>query len=489
MNLLEKLKETVMSVAPIMVIVLILGLTAAPIGGALIAQFLIGGVLLIGGLTVFLLGVELGTQPIGEEVGAALTRRRNLPLLLVVAFVTGFFVTVAEPDVEVLADQLWNVNRGVNKDMLVVMIALGVGLLVSVGLLRTVLKLPYNVILIVLYGVTFALAAKAPGEFLAVGFDAGGATTGPMTVPFIMALGVGVAAVRQGSNDSFGLTGIASIGPIAMVLLFGILAGPGSGTQGAAEAVEDTADLGLFIRLAPEVFKEVLGALTPMAVLFAVFQFTLLKLPPRRLLRVVTGLVYSFIGLNVFFLGAKGGFVPTGTRLGEALGRFTLSGGPWAEALVVAVGALFGAVVVCAEPAIWVLTKEVEAVSGGAIKRKVLLVTLMMGVASAIALSMVRVLQGFSLWYYLVPGYALALALTLFCPRLFTAIAFDSGGVASGPMTSTFILAFTLGISSARGGNPVTDAFGVIALVAMIPLIAIQLLGLLYRQGQGRVSP
>jgi hypothetical protein len=488
MNLLEKFKETVVSVVPIMLIVFILGLTLAPIGWPLILQFAIGGGLLIAGLTIFLLGVELGNQPIGEEVGAAVTRRRSLPLLLAVAFVTGFFVTVAEPDVEVLADQLWNVNHAVNKDMLVVMIALGVGLLVAVGLLRTVLNLPYNAILFVLYGITFALAAKTPGEFLAVGFDAGGATTGPMTVPFIMALGVGVAAVRQGANDSFGLTGIASIGPIAMVLLFGILAGAGSAAEETAPVVEDTANLGLFVRLVPEVFKEVLGALAPMAALFAVFQFSLLKMPPRRLLRIVIGLVYSFIGLNLFFLGAKGGFVPAGTRLGESLGRLTLSGAVWARGFIIAVGALFGAVVVCAEPAIWVLTKEVEAISGGTIKRRMLLVTLMAGVASAIGLSMLRVLEGFSLWYYLIPGYGLALGLSLFCPKLFVAIAFDSGGVASGPMTSTFILAFTLGISTACGGNPVTDAFGVIALVAMIPLIAIQVLGLLYKSRQGRFA-
>jgi hypothetical protein len=267
-----------------------------------------------------------------------------------------------------------------------------------------------------------------------------------------------------------------------------VLAGETQGVAPTGGNAETVAGLGLFIHLIPDVFKEVLSALAPLAVLFAVFQLTLLKMPPKRLSRIIIGLVYSFIGLNIFFIGVKGGFVPAGTGLGEALGALTLGGSPWALLFVVAIGAVFGAVVVCAEPAIWVLTNEVEEISGGTIKRKVLLVTLSVGVASAIALSMLRVLLGFSIWYYLIPGYGLALLLTLFCPKLFTAIAFDSGGVASGPMTSTFILAFTLGVSTACGGNPVTDAFGVIAIVAMIPLIAIQVLGLLYKSRQGGAS-
>jgi hypothetical protein len=306
-----------------------------------------------------------------------------------------------------------------------------------------------------------------------------------MTVPFIMAFGVGVAAVRHNSGDSFGLTGIASIGPIAMVLFFGILTGE-SDKNAVSAAAEEFLGLGLFVHLIPHVFREVVGALAPLAVLFALFQLTLVKLPPKRLSRVIIGILYSFIGLNIFFVGVKGGFVPAGTRLGESLGALSLGASPWAVVFIAFVGAVFGAVVVCAEPAIWVLTREVEEISGGTIKRKVLLITLMFGVASAVGLSLLRVLLGFSIWYYLIPGYGLALLLTLVCPKLFVAIAFDSGGVASGPMTSTFILAFTLGLSAACGGNPVTDAFGVIAIVAMIPLIAIQVLGLMFKFQQAR---
>lgn len=485
MNIIEKGKETLISVVPIVAIVLLLGCTVAPLGGGMIGEFLFGSLLLIMGLTVFLMGVDLGILPIGEAAGAALVKKRNLPLLLGVAFVTGFLVTAAEPDVQVLADQVKSVSPMVNKTHLVLMISAGIGLFITLGLLRTVLSLPLNIVLVVSYIVVFAMAYFTPPEFLAVAFDSGGATTGPMTVPFIMALGVGVAAVRNQDNDSFGLTGIASVGPIVAVLLYGILFGQGGSTGNAvAETASSDALTGLavFSHLLPEVLEEVTKALVPLAALFFVFQVTLVKMPPRKVAQMVKGLVYSFIGLVLFLVGVKGGFMPTGTKLGEMLGTYATrtTSVDWYTVLLVGVGVVLGAVVVCAEPAVWVLTDQVEEVSGGTVKRKLLLSALSCGVAVSIGLSMVRVIAGFSIWWYLIPGYALSLILSFFCPKLFTAIAFDSGGVASGPMTSTFILSFTLGAAKACGGNPVMDAFGVIALVAMTPLIAIQIVGLLY---------
>ncbi|MBQ7159637.1 MAG: DUF1538 domain-containing protein [Treponema sp.] len=495
MNILQKLKETVSSVMPIMAIVLLLSVTIAPLGWALIARFLVGGVLVILGLTVFLLGIDVGIIPIGERSGAALAAKRNLPLLLIVAFAVGFIVTVAEPDVQVLANQVKGISPSVSKWGLILMIAAGVGLFVSLGMLRTVLSFPLNILLLISYAVVFVLAAVTPAEFQGVAFDSGGATTGPMTVPFIMALGVGVAAVRAKTNaqsassndDSFGLTGIASIGPIAAVCLYGIIFAHPSAKADvdalieSAEGVEVSAQgLGVFVQLLPEITHEVVSALLPLAIMAAVFQFTLIKMPPVQVIRMVRGFVLSFVGLVVFLTGANGGFMPAGERLGEVLGALAASSSVWAV-LLVAIGFAFGAVVVIAEPAVWVLTDQVESVSGGTIKRKVMLVALSAGVATSIGLSMLRVLTGFSLWYVLIPGYALSLILAFFCPKLFTGIAFDSGGVASGTMTSTFILSFTLGASSASGGNPAVDAFGVIALVAMTPLIAIQLLGLVYK--------
>lgn len=519
MNLYLKLKETISSVAPIMLLVLILGLTIAPLGSETLIRFLVGGVIVIFGLTIFLLGVDIGILPIGERAGAALTSKRNLKLLLISAFFIGFMITIAEPDVQVLADQVKAIASDVSKWGLILFIAGGIGLFVTLGILRTVLSIPLRIVLIVSYIIVFALAFLSPETFQGVAFDSGGATTGPMTVPFIMALGVGVASVRTKSNksdsssndDSFGLTGIASIGPIFAVCLYGIICSNSKSdsiSQIVSESTEETiSGLAIFSHLLPDVLEEVTTALTPLVLMATIFQIFLIKMPPFQIIRMVRGLILSFVGLVLFLLGAKGGFMPAGTRLGEILGEFAISGNKYVKVFneagivtssldipgiveiifLLIVGCIFGAVVVSAEPAVWVLTDQVESVSGGTIKRKVMLLALSSGVALSIGISMARVLFGFSLWYILIPGYAISLLLTFFCPKLFTGIAFDSGGVASGPMTSTFILSFTLGASSATGGNPAVDAFGVISLVAMTPLLAIQILGIIFKiKSRGR---
>ena len=543
MNLLQKFKETVFSVVPVMGIVLLLGVTAAPLDTTTIIRFLSGGVLLIIGLTIFLLGVDIGILPTGERSGAALTSKRSLPLLLCAAFIIGVIVTIAEPDVQVLADQIKNVAAGINRWLHIFMIAAGLGFFVMLGLLRTVLSVRLKYILIISYTVVFALAFLCPAEFQGVAFDAGGATTGPMTVPFIMALGVGVATVRAGitkkgqdsSDDSFGLTGMASIGPILAVCVYGILskilgaagsiqaadmlqssdavAAQAGSLQNAATAIQEAAGavaaqtgalkdaaasitaqtasslqntsglsstLGIFVELIRPVFNEVTIALLPLVVMFIVFQIFLLKMPPVQLRRMFKGLLYSFIGLLLFLVGVKGGFMDAGRILGETLGNRAHFGGFWLF-LLTATGIIFGAVVVCAEPAVYVLTEQVENVSGGTIKKSVMLAAFSAGVALSVGISMLRAFYGFSLWYILVPGYALALILTFFSPPLFTGIAFDSGGVASGPMTSTFILSFALGAASGGTETSSGQAFGVIALVAMTPLITIQILGIIFK--------
>jgi len=480
LNLLEKFKESAVSVLPVMAVVLALHLTIAPLGSTL-AEFLVGGVLLIIGLSIFLLGADIGVIPVGQRAGSALTSRRNLPLLLGAGFVIGFFITVAEPDVHVLAQQVAAVDPSVSHLLLVGMIAVGVGLFVTIALARIVFQISLRLLFLLFYLLLFACAAFTSPAFLGVAFDAGGATTGPMTVPFIMALGVGVAAVRggkdHGRDDSFGLIGLASIGPVLSVLILGMMHS-GAGAEAAAGATEIvTAGLwGHFWGLVPAVAEEVGMALGPLVALFVVFRIFLLRMTRRSTLRMVMGLVYTFTGLVFFFVGAKGGFIPAGRELGGVLALHHM------EYALIAVGVLLGALVVCAEPAVWVLNGQVEEVSGGHIRRSVMLVSLCIGVAAAVGMSMVRVVSGLSIWYFLIPGYVLALGLTRFCPRMFTAIAFDSGGVASGPMASTFILAFTLGASASLGGDPIADAFGVIAMIAMTPLITIQILGILYQR-------
>ncbi len=510
MNFYLKFKETVFSVVPVMAIVLLLGVTIAPLSGTMLIQFVEGGILVIIGLTVFLVGVDIGILPIGERSGAALTQKRSLGLLVAAAFLIGFIVTVAEPDVQVLADQVKDLNSSVDKWQLIFMIAGGVGFFVALGILRTVLSIPLQVVLIISYIAVFALAFFTPREFQGVSFDSGGATTGPMTVPFIMALGVGVAAVRSrnvgqkslsSGDESFGLTGIASIGPIAAVLIYGIIvANSGDSASVQAQMVEQ-AEGGSFVAIFPSILKEVTTALAPLLGMAVLFQVFLLKMPPFQVIRMVRGMIFSFAGLVIFLLGAHGGFMPVGTALGEYLGKFALSGdklvvvyntagditsqvgipGIVQIIFLIATGCIFGAVVVFAEPAVWVLTDQVESISGGTIKRKVMLIALSAGVAISIGLSMTRILYGFSIWYILLPGYAIALLLTFFSPKMFTGIAFDSGGVASGPMTSTFILSFAVGTAAVTGENAIFSAFGVIALVAMTPLIAIQILGIFYK--------
>lgn len=488
MNLIAKFKETVTSVLPVMVIVIVLGLTAAPLGWLLLVKFLIGGLLLIVGLTAFLMGVDIGIQPIGERTGAALVSKKNIFLLLGVSFVIGFLVTVAEPDIQVFGDQIHSVFNSVNKSTMVYMIALGVAVFIMLGLLKTVLRMNLKILLLVAYVLIFVLTFFTPETFRGIAFDSGGATTGPMTVPFIMALGLGVSAVRARSknidgSDDFGLTGITSIGSIAAVLIYGIILSRSGKLSEAAEAVSHAAENSsagfmIFVELIPHVAKEAGLSIAPLAVMLLAFQFSLLHLPPRELARMAFGLVWSYVGLTIFLIGVNGGFMSAGKQLGFLLGtKASQMGGFWSF-LLIATGTILGAVVVCAEPAVWVLTEQVESLSGGTIKRKLMLIFLSAGAAAAIGLTMWRALASFSLMRVLVPGYALALLLMIWSPNLFTAIAFDSGGVASGPITSTFVLSFTLGASQASGEG--ISPFGVIALVAMTPLIAIQILGIFF---------
>jgi len=500
MNLVLKFRETCYAVLPICALVLVLGTTVAPLDRSILASFAVGSVILIAGLTVFLTGADLGIVPAGTYIGAKLTRSRNISLILASGLVIGFLITVAEPDLLVLGGQVADVTGTIGERALVLAVAAGVGLFVAVGLARVLLQIPYRAILIVGYAAVFALASTVSEEFVAISFDSGGATTGPMTVPFIIALGIGVAAVRGDKNaleDSFGYTGIASIGPILAVAILGVALGNGSGahatatgaaaqeTVNAAGAIAGTGGAATgsialapilkgIMHSVPEVARNVFVALSPLYGIILLFQLFLIKLPPQQFKRVSLGFLYAYIGLILFFAGADSAFVPAGKALGVALGSLEHN---W---ILIPIGCVLGAVVVCAEPAVWVLTEQVEEVSGGNIRKPLLLATLAIGVSVSIGLSMCRVIFGFSIWYLLIPFYAAAIALTFVTPRLFTAIAFDSGGVASGPMASTFILSLTLGASVASGGDPSRDGFGVIAMVAATPLVAIQILGWLY---------
>ena len=483
----EKLQESLAAVLPILAIVLILSFTIAPLPTSVLMAFLFGAVLLVVGMMFFSLGAELAMSPMGERVGACITKTRRVGIMLTLGFLLGFLITISEPDLQVLANQVQVVPNMV----LIVTVAVGVGLFLCFAMLRMLLSVPLNTMLVGFYIVVFVLAMFVPKDFLAVAFDSGGVTTGPMTVPFIMAMGVGVSAIRSdkhSANDSFGLVALCSIGPILAVLILSLIFRPDGGSYTAVVIPEigDSAALWqLFFVAFPTYFKEIAVSLLPIAAFFAVFDLVSLHLERKQLIRIGVGLAYTYLGLVIFLTGVNVGFMPAGNYLGSVIAGLSCN---W---IIIPIGMLIGYFIVMAEPAVYVLMRQVEELTDGAIPGSAMKHSLSIGVAVSVGLAMIRVLTGISIFYLLVPGYAVAIVLSFFVPKLFTAIAFDSGGVASGPMATTFLLPFAMGACSAVGGNIVTDAFGVVAMVAMTPLITIQGLGLIYRlrTKHGAVAP
>ncbi len=472
--LLEKIKESLSSVLPITAIVLALSVSIVPLTTGALVLFLFGALLLIAGVGVFTLGVDMSMTPMGSAIGMYMSRARHRSIPLAVAFVLGLLITVAEPDLTVLAEQV----PAIPNRTLILTVAAGVGLFLVLALLRVMLKVPLSRLLVGCYLAVFALAMLAPRDFIPVSFDSGGVTTGPITVPFIMALGVGLASVRSDKNstsDSFGLVALCSIGPILSVLVLGICYAPdaASYTPAALPDIATTRDAAReFVSAFPHYAREVASAMVPICAMFLLFQLLTRRFKRTQLLRIGSGLVYTYGGLVMFLTGVNVGFMPAGQLIGAAI-----AGGE-TPFLLIPAGMLMGYFIVAAEPAVHVLVRQVEEVSMGSISQAAMRQGMSIGVAVSIGIAMLRVLTGISILWFLIPGYAISLGLTFFVPQLFTGVAFDAGGVASGPMTATFLLPFAMGACEAVGGNLMTDAFGLVALVAMTPLVAIQLLGL-----------
>lgn len=480
-TLTEKWKEAFVSVFPITLIVLILCFSSVPAPVSAMLGFLLGAVMLVIGMGLFTLGTDLAMTPIGEHVGSAMTRSRKLWLIMLVSFLVGVIVTISEPDLQVLAEQV----PGVPNMTLILSVALGVGVFLVVALLRILFCVPMKWLLLGCYAAVFILAQFVPDSFLAVAFDSGGVTTGPMTVPFILALGVGVSSIRSDSraeNDSFGLVALCSVGPILAVMLLGFIFKPDQAAYSSASVLPDAADTlsltSMFLHEFPHYLKEVAIALLPIALFFVLFQIAVLHLKRREVVRIASGLLYTYVGLALFLTGVNVGFMPLGNFLGQSLGAMNTS---W---LLVPIGMVIGYYVVSAEPAVHVLSKQVYELTSGAIPPKALGLSLSIGVSVSVGLSMLRILTGLHILWLLIPGYLAAMVLMFFVPPIFTSIAFDSGGVASGPMTATFLLPLAMGACQASDGDVTTDAFGVVAMVAMTPLITIQFLGLVYRLKQ-----
>ncbi|MCI8622905.1 MAG: DUF1538 domain-containing protein [Provencibacterium sp.] len=481
-KLKEKINEALSSVLPITLIVLILSFTTAPMPIGTLMLFLFGAVMLIVGMGFFSLGVDMAMMPMGDGIGGEIAKSKRMGPILLISFIIGVVVTIAEPDLTVLARQVPAVP-----DMVIILtVAAGVGLFLAVSMLRTRFGWPLSRMLVLLYLLVFLLALFIPREFLAVAFDSGGVTTGPITVPFIMALGIGTASMARQNDEedsNFGTVALCSVGPILAVLLLGMCfqSTEVDYTPFTVPRVFTSKDVGeQFAAGFPAYIREVLFGLTPIILFFTAFQLLRLRLRRYPLIKIMVGIVYTFIGLVLFLTGANVGFMPAGNYIGEQMAQH--------EWMIVPLGMIIGYFIVAAEPAVHVLNKQVEELTGGAVPQKAMQLSLSIGVAVSVGLALVRVITGISIFWFLIPGYALALGLTFIVPKIFTAIAFDSGGVASGPMTATFLLPFAMGACESLGGDILTDAFGIVAMVAMTPLITIQLLGLVCKRKNIRAA-
>jgi hypothetical protein len=484
LNLLtEKIREVLMSVLPITIIVLILNFTLTPIDMNLLIRFMIGTVAIVIGLSIFLVGVDIGVTPIGNIMGTNIAKTNKLWIVIVAGLLLGFFISVAEPDLQILGGQVEFVTSGlVSKWLIVAIVSIGIAIMLSLGLGRIVYNFPLYKLLTIIYGFILVLALFTSPEFLAISFDASGATTGAMTVPFILALATGVSRLKKDSKssekDSFGLVAIASTGAIISVMLMSILSKTDQVT-GSLEGSEviSTSIILPFIEKIPVITFEILLALLPILIIFIIFQKVKFKLSKRLFRKVLFGMLFTFIGLVIFLVGVNAGFMDVGTVVGKSIAALDN------KIYVIIVGFVLGFVTILAEPAVYVLTHQIEDVTSGYVKRKVVMFTLAIGVGFAVALSMVRILvPEVKLWHYLLPGYLVSIAMSYFVPKLFVGMAFDSGGVASGPMTATFILAFAQGVAEAiEGADVLIDGFGMIAMVAMTPIIALQILGFIFK--------
>jgi hypothetical protein len=482
----EKITEAFSSVLPITVIVLLISIVVAMPSGTIL-MFLAGAALLVVGMGFFMMGTDMAMMPMGEGIGVELTKSSKLPLLIPVVFVIGFIISIAEPDLQILGRQ----TPGIPGWILISTVSVGVGFFLVIALLRILFKIPLSILLLISYAVVFAIAMLAPDTikpFIPVGFDSGGVTTGPITVPFILALGVGAAALRgdkHSQDDSFGLVALCSVGPIIAVLLLGVFYKTNSAEVNPFVVPQADTSRDVFkhfIHELPIYFKEVSLALGAVVLCFIVFQLLTMRYHRRHLGRIAVGFAYTLIGLVLFLTGVNAGFFSEGRLLGYLLASSQYK---W---ILVPLGTLIGYFIVAAEPAVHVLNKQVEEISEGAITQKMMMRGLAVGMAAALTITMLRILLRIPIMYILIPGYVFALGLTFFVPKIFTGIAFDSGGVCSGPMTSTFLLPLAMGTCEGSGGDLMIEAFGIVAMVAMTPLIIIQFMGLIYSLKQKEAS-
>lgn len=481
MNLLfEKIKEVAQTLFPVVVLVLLLCFTVVDVETDVILRFLVGGILLLIGLAIFLWGVDLSMNPIGEYMSREVATSKSIYKIAILSFLLGFLITVAEPDLLILGSQIDDASAGsLGTTLIVYIVSVGVGIMISLGVFRLLRNKPLNVFMTITYAIIFALSIFVSEEFFAISFDASGATTGALTTPFVLAISLGMSRVtggKQSEENSFGLVGIMSAGPILAIMLLSVLTGQKNIQGDIAEFVAAEGVFAPIINAIPHVFVESLLALLPIVVLFLVYNFVKFKIKKSDLSGIIFGLTLTLLGLVLFLTGVNSGFMDMGRIIGMELAKTN----DW---LLIVVAFAIGLIVVLVEPAVHVLGEQIQEVTGGHIPIRLIRMTLSLGVAIAISLSMVRILvPEVKLWYFIVPGFTLAIILSYRVEPVFVGIAFDAGGVASGPMTATFVLAFAQGAADVvESANVLVDGFGVIAMVAMAPVLSIMILGTAFK--------
>lgn len=476
-NIKNSLKESLSAIIPVSAIVAVLCFSIAPVSTDVFIMFIIGAIMLVFGMSLFTLGAETSMTVIGERVGVHISKKSKWLIGVILIILIGTIIVVAEPDLTVFANQIQEIPTAT----MVVISAIGSGILLAIAFFRNKLKIKLKYILMVLYGLAFILTIFTPKSFWAIAFDAGSVATGAISVPFIVAMGAGATLMRSdkdAENDTFGLLAICSVGPIITVLILGLFYNVDTVSYAVNSILKlDTSvDVWNTFKVAiPDYMYEVGMSLLPIFVLFILFKIFAFKMTKQEVVKIIIGMLFTYIGLVLFLTGANVGFMPAGSLIGEAVAG---TGNVW---LIVIIGMLLGYFMVKAEPAVVVLVKQISEITDGAISEKLLMVSQEIGLAIAIGLSMVRIITGISILWILVPCYLLAFILSFVVPEIFTGIAFDSGGVASGTMTAVFLIPFSIGICNVLGGNVLTDAFGIVAIVGAIPIVCIQLVGLLYK--------
>jgi len=481
-RIFASIKESITSVLPIALIVLVLSVSFASLDAGVLVLFIFGTAMLIMGMSLFTVGSGISMEPLGDGIGKSLNKNNRIIVPLIICFVLGFLITVSEPDLQVLAEQVPTIPNS----LLINCVGIGVGVFLSITLIRSKKEISLRTLLFIFYILIIILAFCAPRQFVPTAFDSGGVTTGPITVPFIMALGAGLASVKtskHAAENSFGLVALCSIGPILSVLLLSIFYKPQPTTSvyEISKVLTTTDAFKCFIHALPEYAKEVAVAFVPIVFLFGVFQLFTRRFHIHNIIKMCVGFMYTYFGLVVFLTGANVGFMPAGRLIGAKI-----AGGTYKH-LLIPIGMIMGYFVVLAEPAVHSLKRQVSEITNGAISQKSVAIALSVGVSVSVGISMLRVLIGIPILPFLIFGYAVSLIISFFVPHIYTGIAFDSGGVASGPMTSTFMLPFAMGACEAIGGNVMTDAFGIVAMIAMTPLITIQVMGLYERRRRARL--